>query len=429
MARTIISVEHICKEYQLGVIGSTTLRRELQSRLAVLRGKEDPNRKIEGPDKRAGGGARFLALDDVNFEVREGDALGVIGRNGAGKSTMLKLISRVTAPTSGIIRIKGRVASLLEIGTGFHPELTGRENMFLNGAILGMSKAETASKMDEIIAFSEIENFIDTPVKRYSSGMYVKLAFAVAAHLDPDILICDEVLAVGDTTFQHKCIAKMAEVAQNGSAVLCVSHNMRTVQQLCTRAIYLDKGRLTYDGDVDPAISLYAGDGAIGNLSNDLASRTRRNGEGVGARFQAMRFLNTADCRYEPDGRLEAEIVWTAEETIEDAELWAVIQTDVGEIIGRSVSKPVLRAERGEEVHTTATFSLWGLAPGLYQVRLLLVRPDLVTGLHRFYDSVDDAFRFTVLPYSDAHDGLWQPRFWGNMRLGEIEIRERAEAK
>lgn len=424
MANTIISVEHISKEFQLGVIGSTTLRREMQSKIARLRGKEDPNRKIEGPDRLAGDGARFLALDDVNFSVHEGDALGVIGRNGAGKSTLLKLISRVTAPTTGRICIKGRVASLLEVGTGFHPELTGRENVFLNGSILGMTKAETARKMDEIVEFSEIGKFIDTPVKRYSSGMYVKLGFSVAAHLDPDVLICDEVLAVGDTTFQHKCIAKMSEVAQNGHAVLCVSHNMRTMQQLCSRAVYLDHGKLTYDGDVDPAISLYAGDGEMGSLTYDLSSRQRRSGEGKAARFERVHMLDTADCRYEMDSFVDTQITWTAEQTIENAELWAVYKTDVGEIIGRCISAGVLRAEKGDTVTTRACFNIAGLAPGVYQVRLLLVKPDMVSGLHTYFDAVDDAFRFNVMGDGNMRDGVWQPRFWGNMRLGDIEISE-----
>lgn len=422
--QTILSIEQICKDYYLGVIGSTTLKRDIQSRIARLRGQEDPNRKIEGPDKRAGNGACFHALTDVSFSVQEGDALGLIGRNGAGKSTLLKLISRVTAPTSGAIRIKGRVASLLEVGTGFHPELTGRENVFLNGAILGMSKAETARKLEEIVEFSEVSRFIDTPVKRYSSGMYVKLGFAVAAHLDPDILICDEVLAVGDTTFQHKCIAKMAEVAQNGHAVLCVSHNMRNIQQLCTRAVYLDHGCLLYDGDVDPAVSLYAGDGKPGSLSYDLSARTRRAGEGKAARLCALSLTDTADCRYDPDTLVKTEITWTAEEEIDGAELWAVYKTDVGEIVGRCVSAGTLRANRGDTVTTRAGFNIAGLAPGVYQVRLLLVQVDWQNGLHRYYDTVDDAFRFHVMGDGNLRDGVWQPRFWGNMRLGDIELYE-----
>jgi lipopolysaccharide transport system ATP-binding protein len=289
-----------------------------------------------------------------------------------------------------------------------------------------MSKAETASKLDEIIAFSEIEQFIDTPVKRYSSGMYVKLGFAVAAHLAPDILVCDEVLAVGDTTFQHKCIAKMAEVAAAGKAVLCVSHNMRTMQQLCTRAVYIEKGHLTYDGDVDPAIGLYAGDGSTGEIYYDLDARQRRTGSGEGKRVRllSVRMIDTEDCRYPLDSMVETEITWFAHETIEDTELWAVYRTDTGEIIGRCISKPVLKAANGETVTSKVRFNLAGLAPGFYQVRLMLVKPNLESGIHTVYDSVYDALRFTVLSDGNLRDGVWQSRFWGNMRLGDIEIGE-----
>ena len=200
---------------------------------------------------------QIWALRDVSFEVKRGEILGIIGRNGAGKSTLLKILSRVTAPTSGEVRVKGRIASLLEVGTGFHPELTGRENIFLNGAILGMSKAEIRQKFDEIVAFSEVEQYIDTPVKRYSSGMYVRLAFAVAAHLDPEILIVDEVLAVGDASFQKKCLGKMGEVAQGGRTVLFVSHNMVAVQSLCHRALLLSEGRLVDEGSAASVVSGY----------------------------------------------------------------------------------------------------------------------------------------------------------------------------
>lgn len=205
------------------------------------------------------GGQRedFWALRDVSFSVAPGEVLGVIGRNGAGKSTLLKLLSRITEPTSGRLTLGGRVASLLEVGTGFHPELTGRENIFLNGAILGMSRAEIARNFDDIVAFAEVEQFLDTPVKRYSSGMYVRLAFAVAAHLEPDILIIDEVLAVGDADFQRRCLGRMREVSQGGRTVLFVSHNMAAVQSLCGRAIWLDKGSVMFDGRVDEAVSRY----------------------------------------------------------------------------------------------------------------------------------------------------------------------------
>ncbi|CVK19937.1 ABC transporter ATP-binding protein [Sporomusa sphaeroides] len=245
MSDTVIKVENLSKQYQLGTIGSGTLYRDLQSWWARLKGKEDPNSKLGQWDvSQIGEDNSFWALRDVSFEINQGDIVGIIGRNGAGKSTLLKILSRVTGPTSGQIKIKGRVASLLEVGTGFHPELTGRENVYLNGAILGMRKAEIDRKFDEIVDFAEISKFIDTPVKRYSSGMYVRLAFAVAAHLDPEILIVDEVLAVGDIEFQKKCLGKMKDVGQQGRTVLFVSHNMVAIEQLCSSAILIENGQI-----------------------------------------------------------------------------------------------------------------------------------------------------------------------------------------
>jgi lipopolysaccharide transport system ATP-binding protein len=246
MSNKVISVESVSKQYKLGVINHGTLQRELQSWWARLRGRADPNLEI-GIDEGAAGGV-FNALDDVSFTVSAGETVGIIGRNGAGKSTLLKILSRVAAPNSGRVRIRGRVSSLLEVGTGFHPELTGRENVYLNGAILGMTRAEITRKFDEIVAFAEVEKFIDTPVKRYSSGMYVRLAFAVAAHLEPEILIVDEVLAVGDHEFQKKCLGKMRDVRTEGRTVLFVSHNMTAVNNLCARSILLSKGKMIADG-------------------------------------------------------------------------------------------------------------------------------------------------------------------------------------
>lgn len=257
MSDTVIRVENISKEYHLGTISHGTLYRDLQSWSAKLLGKEDPNSKIASAGCRIQNGT-FKALDDISFDVRQGDVLGVIGRNGAGKSTLLKILSKVTAPNRGSVKIKGRVASLLEVGTGFHPELTGRENIFLNGAILGMTKKEIHRKFDEIIDFAEIEDFIDTPVKRYSSGMYVRLAFAVAANLEPEILIIDEVLAVGDAQFQKKCLGKMEQVsAKQGRTILFVTHNMAMITSLCSRAILLDSGRLCDNGNTSNVVLSY----------------------------------------------------------------------------------------------------------------------------------------------------------------------------
>ena len=246
--RAVLQAEDLWKEYRLGVISHQTLARDLQSWWARSRGKEDPNSPVAIAQAqqaaRRSQQERFWALQDVSFQVNQGDIVGVIGRNGAGKSTLLKILSQVTAPTRGEVRIKGRIASLLEVGTGFHPELTGRENIFLNGAILGMSKADIRQRLDEIVTFAEVEKFIDTPVKRYSSGMFVRLAFAVAAHLEPEILIIDEVLAVGDVQFQKKCLGKMEQSRKEGRTLLFVSHNMGVVSGICDKTILLKEGRV-----------------------------------------------------------------------------------------------------------------------------------------------------------------------------------------
>jgi len=259
---TVIKVEGLGKDYRLGVINHGMLYRDLQSWFARWRGRPDPNAKFKDvslhqQEEHRMREGNFLALDDVSFEVKQGDTLGIVGRNGAGKSTLLKLLSRITQPTRGSIRMRGHVASLLEVGTGFHPELTGRENIFLNGAILGMSRSTIQRQLEAIIDFSEIEQFIDTPVKRYSSGMYVRLAFAVAAHLEPEILIVDEVLAVGDIAFQRKCLDKMQNVHDSGRTVLFVSHNLTAVSKLCSRCILLSGGRLVGDGPTAEVLNEY----------------------------------------------------------------------------------------------------------------------------------------------------------------------------
>ena len=251
-----IQLSGVKKMYKLGQIGGGTLQADLQSWWARVRGKEDPN-TIIGTNQRLNG-KTFMALNGIDLTIYQGEAIGIIGGNGAGKSTMLKLLSRVTAPTEGEIDIYGRIASMLEVGTGFNTEMTGRENVYLNGAILGMTKTEIDAKMEDIIEFSEVRDFIDTPVKRYSSGMFVKLAFSVAAHLDSEIMIMDEVLAVGDMAFQKKCLNRMRDAAKKeGRTVLYVSHNMNTIRQLCDRCIVLDKGRIIFEGDVEPAIEIY----------------------------------------------------------------------------------------------------------------------------------------------------------------------------
>ena len=277
-----LKAENISKQYRLGQVGTGTLSHDLNRLWAQIRGKEDPYLKIgEANDRATKGKSDYVwSLRDINFEIEQGDAVGIIGRNGAGKSTLLKLLSKVTKPTTGKIYTNGRIASLLEVGTGFHPEMTGRENIYLNGAILGMTRKEITRKFDEIVDFSGVERYIDTPVKRYSSGMYVRLAFAVAAHLESEILIVDEVLAVGDAEFQKKCLGKMGDVSKGeGRTVLFVSHNMAAVKQLTSSCILLSQGRIQSIGETDKVISLYSKSSSEGTHSRWIGSKTGNSNE------------------------------------------------------------------------------------------------------------------------------------------------------
>lgn len=268
MSNTVIEFNNVGKQYTLGTIGTGTLSQDLNRWWANIRGKEDPYLKIgETNDRTQKGDSRFVwALRDINFKVEQGDVVGIVGKNGAGKSTLLKILSRVTSPTTGDIKIKGRIASLLEVGTGFHPEMTGRENIFMNGSIMGMTKAEIRSKFDEIVDFAGVAKYVDTPVKRYSSGMMVRLGFAIAAHLDPEILVVDEVLAVGDAEFQKKAIGKMQDVSKGeGRTVLFVSHNMAAVKSLCTTGIVLQNGMTVFNGNIDDSLKFYLNEAPVAN--------------------------------------------------------------------------------------------------------------------------------------------------------------------
>lgn len=260
MSDIAIKVENLSKEYRLGMVGVNTIRDDIVRRWALFRGKKDPFLEVGEVNNREkkGEGDYVWALKDINFDVKQGEVLGIIGKNGAGKSTLLKILSKVTSPTTGSVKLRGRIASLLEVGTGFHPELSGRENIFQNGAILGMTKKEINAKFDEIVAFAGVERYIDTPVKRYSSGMYVRLAFAVAAHLESEILIIDEVLAVGDAEFQKKCLGKMEAASKmDGRTVLFVSHNMGVISTICSRTLWLDKGQVKMNGPTENVIASY----------------------------------------------------------------------------------------------------------------------------------------------------------------------------
>ena len=418
MSERLLEIDHVSKQYRLGMIGGGLLYRDLNSWIARKLGREDPNRKLGVNGVRDG--ETFLALDDISFNVDRGDTLALVGRNGAGKSTMLKLISRITAPTEGEIRIRGRVASLLEVGTGFHPELTGRENVYLNGAILGMNRREIAQKMDEIVEFSEIDQFIDTPVKRYSSGMYVKLGFAVAANLAPDVLICDEVLAVGDLAFQQKCLNKMSDVARSGRAVLYVSHNMRTVSQLCARALFLDHGKLLYDGTTEHAIELYGGAGNR-DLERDLNSMTRPRNRGETMRMLKMQIRNAVNVEYQMDSDMEFSITCRSNLTERNVRLRLILKTNVAVPIAMTQTKP-FDVKAGEEFTLNVRFPLKGIAAGEYMVKLSLVS-DRMGGGSNYFDTIEDIGQFIVVDDPQMNSGFsWEERLWGNMRLAPLEV-------
>lgn len=293
MSETVIQIENLSKLYRLGEVGTGTLSHDLHRWWAKVRGKEDPFAKLGEENRRdIKGGDWVWALRDVNYNIHQGDVVGIVGKNGAGKSTLLKLLSRVTAPTTGSVKVKGRIASLLEVGTGFHPELTGRENIFLNGAILGMSRAEIKRKMDDIVDFAGVERYVDTPVKRYSSGMYVRLAFAVAASLESEILVVDEVLAVGDQEFQNKCLGKMKDVSsKEGRTVLFVSHNLASIKSLCTTAVLVKNGTVTLSGQVQDVIKSYLTEFST-DQESDVIDDSSRVIKGKGAEIARVTLFN-----------------------------------------------------------------------------------------------------------------------------------------
>ena len=422
MGKTAISIENVSKEYRLGAIGGGTLRGDLQSWIAKKQGKEDPNSKI-GEKHHMMDGERFLALDDITFKVEEGEALGIIGHNGAGKSTLLKLLSRVTAPTKGRISYNGRIASMLEVGTGFHPELTGRENVYMNGAILGMTKTEIRSKFDEIVAFAEMEKFIDTPVKRYSSGMYVKLAFAVAAHLDSEIMVMDEVLAVGDMKFQQKCLGKMGDASRNdGRTVLYVSHNMNTIRQLCTRCIVLDHGKLIFDGSTEDAISLYMSSTKRPDLYNDcrVIPRNQSNVDGK-VHINYAQLINTDEPYYSVGKDVEVKVGYIAKEKINHMAIRMTVEAADKTVVGLATSKPVINTLEGEN-EVDLTLKLDWLAPGKYIIKLTAYSVNEF-GTNQMHDVVENAFAFEKLQDDNSNNKMeWNHTWWGFMMFPELEV-------
>lgn len=424
MEELMLKVDNVSKMYKLGQIGGTTLREELQRRSAKRRGKEDPTRIIGAQSYEDG--ETFLALDGVSFEVKKGERVGIIGHNGAGKSTLLKLISRVTAPTSGTIGLNGRVASMLEVGTGFHGELTGRENIYMNGAILGMTKKEIDSKIEDIIEFSEVRQFIDTPVKRYSSGMYVKLAFSVAAHLDSEIMIMDEVLAVGDMAFQKKCLDKMSDVSKSeGRTILYVSHNMNTIRQLCDRVIVLDHGHVVFDGDVEEGIGVYLqtvldDEGVEKSLVN--SPRYYESSQDNSAKFIYMSLLNKQTNQFSQGESLCIRLLWTSVKSVDLISIRFVFRNAWNTAVASSVCLDFGRMEIGENTHTFEVPTT-GLVNGKYYITLVLLEKDSL-GTSVEMDVVKPAFSIVVESNTTFN---WSPTEWGSIRLPDATLIEESK--
>ena len=423
----MLKIENVSKIYKLGEIGGTTLRDELQRVRAKVFRKEDPTKKIG--TKNYNKGEKFKALDNVSFEVKKGERIGIIGHNGAGKSTLLKLISRVTGPTDGKIYLNGRVASMLEVGTGFHPELTGRENVYMNGAILGMTKKEIDAKMEDIIEFSEVRQFIDTPVKRYSSGMYVKLAFSVAAHLDSEIMIMDEVLAVGDMAFQNKCLTKMRDVSENDNrTILYVSHNMNTIKQLCDRVIVLDKGTIIFDGDVDSGIIKY-----IDNKFDNLTARTnlvdfkRQLYKEPTALMESISFCNGNNSFVRGD-TIFFDLKWKSFLDLDKVRLRVIFESTDGRAIATSMSKPFCNVKKNETYLTRFGIDTSFLAEGNYFVNLALFQKD-DKGSRLTMDNVSHVSSFYIKNNDkyDDYDLEWNNRLYGCIHCPPIIIDNHGE--
>ena len=412
-----IRVSGVKKMYRLGQIGGGTLQADLQSWWARVRGKEDPNTKI-GEGERIKG-QTFMALNGIDLTIYQGEAVGIIGSNGAGKSTLLKLLSKVTAPTEGEIDIYGRIASMLEVGTGFNGELTGRENVYMNGAILGMTKQEIDAKMEQIIEFSEVRDFIDTPVKRYSSGMFVKLAFSVAAHLDSEIMIMDEVLAVGDINFQQKCLKKMREAAkEEGRTVLYVSHNMNTIRQLCDRCIVLDKGKVIYEGNVEESISFYSNTRNFSTKNNYDLSKINRIEDITSKIFMQVLDVNRTEIEMFEPFEFSLEIFAQYEE--KNCMIRFVIFDRSGVTVGTAYSE-LFELKNGKS-KKTFSFDTSQLAPGSYVGDIILCSYDGKIQIR--HDIVTQVFGFVINETKEFYNMKWNSNGWGKIIFNEIKVEE-----
>lgn len=418
MPNTMIEIDNVKKQYRLGTIGGGTLRGDLQSFWARLCHKDDPNSTIG--EKLYKKNEKFMALDGVSFTVKKGETVGLIGHNGAGKSTLLKLLSRVTAPTEGEIRIGGKISSMLEVGTGFHPELTGRENIYLNGAILGMKRKEVDERIERIIDFSECRQFIDTPVKRYSSGMFVKLAFAVAAHLDADIMLMDEVLAVGDMAFQKKCIDKMVSVARDeGKTIIYVSHNMQTIRQLCNRCVVLDKGTVIYDGEVEEGINIYLkNDEITANVFNDFTDCHKYNFLTDKVIMDSLEVLNKENCHFIGDEKIRFKLKFHCNKDIDKISLRMMIHNNDQVITATAACYDFMDCVAGESYEKTFEMDPSYLANGLYKVIPVMFE------LNEIGDVVDaDAvYPGLLFEYEQKTPILWKTKLYGNTVLRDMKL-------
>ncbi|MFZ1729590.1 MAG: ABC transporter ATP-binding protein [Bacteroidota bacterium] len=395
------------------MIGGRSLRDDLHRWWECQRGRSDPFNKVGIDATALGSDTKVWALQGVDLEVKQGEVLGIIGKNGAGKSTLLKILSRITAPTVGVVRIRGRVASLLEVGTGFHPELSGRENIYLNGAIMGMTQREVRSKFDEIVAFSEIERFVDTPVKRYSSGMYVRLGFAVAAHLDPEILIVDEVLAVGDIEFQKKCIGKMEDVTNEGRTVIFVSHNMSSIQRICKRGVLIDKGRVASQGEIVDVVREYLSSSTSTKYINNLNSESIK--------------IVSAEIHMD-DVRFQSAIIVAVRiksPLTVDVALEYRFYSQTGEPVGYCSLGALNAAEliglTDGETHIAVKIDISNLAIGGYYLSIDVTKPDI-----RYYHRAEKCLNFEIArpPLGSDYRMLRQEWGYGNVQFGVVLLKE-----
>ncbi|MBR0170749.1 MAG: ABC transporter ATP-binding protein [Bacteroidales bacterium] len=420
---TAIEFNNISKIYRLGLVSTGTLAHDLHRWWTMnVRGKEDPYLTIgETNDRSTKGESDYVwALKDIDFKVEQGDVVGIIGKNGAGKSTLLKILSKVTAPTTGTIRARGRIGSLLEVGTGFHPEMTGRENIYMNGAILGMTKAEIAKKLDEIVDFSGCERYIDTPVKRYSSGMMVRLGFAVAAHLDPEILVVDEVLAVGDAEFQKKAIGKMQDVSKGeGRTVLFVSHNMNSIRALCKKGVLLDKGKIVTIGNISDVVDTYLNSDSFQHSFKSIITDNMRDPD----RSLKVKFISIehekGDDKYASDEDIVLDVVIYAEKHVDQCRINCTIRTPDGLSLCNNSSSTFFNIGAGKQKKLRYTLHNPGLALGCYMLSFSVGIGNMESGETNF-DVITNAITLEVERPSkgaNTYFAKWDTHSWGYILL------------